>query len=217
MSSPRNPSSARALKDDVLRSQRFEHAKQAPSVVELNRLVWRISEREGHPGRLPYLDPTFGGVDADVILLLKAPQADADPNRGTARLLSLDNDDRVAATLFDLFRELDIDRRRCVAWNICPFPIRKFDPDDDELAQGREDFRAFVGLIHQPKSVLVLGAKVRDGWKKHSFDAVAPGIQVVFGPSPSPPGINRPGSRDALRSALTDAFDLPARTVQHDW
>lgn len=46
MSSPRNPSSARALKDDVLRSQRFEHAKQAPSVVELNRLVWRISERE---------------------------------------------------------------------------------------------------------------------------------------------------------------------------
>ncbi|WP_156665389.1 uracil-DNA glycosylase family protein [Rhodococcus phenolicus] len=211
MSSPGYPSSARALKDDALRLQRIQQAKVAPSVVELNRLVWRISEREKCTDRLPYLDPTYGGVDADVILLLKAPQADADPDRGPARLISLDNDDRVAATLFDLFRELGIDRRRCVAWNICPFPIDKFDPDDDEFVRGREDFRAFVDLIRHPKTVLVLGAKVRDGWRAHSFGAVTPGTRVVFGPSPSPPGINQPGRRDELRSALRDAFEPPTR------
>ncbi|MGW0017590.1 hypothetical protein ACWDUD_04625 [Rhodococcus sp. NPDC003382] len=211
MSNPRYPSSARALKDDALRVQRIQQAKEAPSVVELNRLVWRISQREHRTDRLPYLDPTYGGVDADVILLLKAPQADADPNRGPSRLISLDNDDRVAATLFDLFRELEIDRRRCVAWNICPFQIRRFDPDDDELARGREYFRAFVELIHHPKSVLVLGAKVQDGWRAHSFGAVTPATRVVFGPSPSPPGIDRPGRRDELRAALIDAFELTTR------
>ncbi|ANZ25171.1 hypothetical protein A4U64_11165 [Rhodococcus sp. WB1] len=188
--------------------RRLEQAKQASSVLELNRLVWRISKREGYTDRLPYLDPTYGGVDADVILLLKAPQADADPRRGTGRLISLDNDDEVAATLFDLFLELGIDRGRCVAWNLCPFPISKFDPDDAEIIRGKDDFKSFSELIHHPQSVLVLGSVVRDGWKKHSFDDVMPDAHVVFGPSPSPPGINRPGSLDALRGALMRAFGM---------
>ncbi|EME66619.1 MULTISPECIES: hypothetical protein [Rhodococcus] len=200
------PSSPRALSDDTLRLARLEQAKKAPSVLELNRLIWRISNREESLDRLPYLDPTYGGVDADVILLLKAPQADADPRRGAGRLISLDNDDEVAATLFEMFRELGIERRRCVAWNICPFEIRKFNPDDAELAKGKKYFRSFTELIHCPQTVLVLGSKVGDGWKKHSFDDVVPGAHVVFGPSPSPPGINRPGARDELRAALVGAF-----------
>ncbi|MFI6754143.1 hypothetical protein ACIBF4_03940 [Rhodococcus coprophilus] len=208
MNHPGVPTSSRGLKDSGLRLRRLEQAKQAPSVLELNRLIWKISKREDRTDRLPYLDPTYGGVDADVILLLKAPQADADPKRGAGRLISLDNDDEVAATLFDLFCELGIDRRRCVAWNMCPFQIKKFDPDEDEIARGRADFGAFTKLIRHPRAVLVMGGKVREGWIKHSFGAVVPGTRVVFGPSPSPPGINRPGNRDTLRAKLIEAFEL---------
>lgn len=200
------PSSPRALSDDTLRAARLEQAKKTPAVLELNRLIWRISNCEGAPDTLPYLDPTYGGVDAKVILLLKAPQADADPRRGAGRLISLDNDDEVAATLFEMFRDLEIDRRRCVAWNICPFEIGQFNPSDTELAKGKTYFRSFIELLHRPHTVLVMGSKVRDGWEKHAFGEVSPGMNVVFAPSPSPPGIDRPGNRDRLRAALVKAF-----------
>ncbi len=209
MSLPAVPSSPRALSDPALRAQRTDQAKQAPSVLELNRLVWKISKSENTTDRLPYLDPTYGGVDADVIVLLKAPQADADPSRGTDRLISLDNDDEVAATLFDMFAELGIDRSRCVAWNMCPFQIDQFEPNDHEIVRGRKYFAAFVNLLRRPRAVLALGSTVRRGWRQHSFGDVIPGAHVVFGPSPSPPGIDRPGNRDALRAALVEAFDLP--------
>lgn len=200
------PSSPRALSDDRLRAARLEQAKKTPAVLEINRLIWRISNWERKRDRLPYLDPTCGGVDAEVVLLLNAPQADADPGRGAGRLISLDNDDEVAATLFEMFRDLGIDRRRCVAWNICPFEIDQFDPTDTDFAKGKTYFRSFMELIHRPRTVLVMGSKVRDGWEKHSFEEVSPGMNVVFGPSPSPPCIDRPGNRERLRAELVKAF-----------
>ena len=108
--SPEIPASPRALQDQNLRELRVRQAQSAPNVVELNRLVWRISKRERCEGRLPYLDPTYGGVDAEIIILLKAPQADADPVKGPDRLISLDNDDDPASTLFALFQTLGLDR-----------------------------------------------------------------------------------------------------------
>ncbi|WP_279100775.1 hypothetical protein [Gordonia bronchialis] len=204
--SPEIPEGPRALHDQELRELRVRQAQSAPHVIELNRLVWRIGKRERCEGRLPYLDPTYGGVDAEIIILLKAPQADANPVKGPDRLISLDNDDDPASTLFTLFQTLGLDRSRCVAWNICPFPIKQFDPNDQELVKGREDFKSFIGLLANPRVVLALGAKVRDGWIKHSFDDLVPGAQVIFAPSPAAPGIDRPGNRDRLRVALTQAF-----------
>ena len=204
------PSAARALRASTLREERLRLAKTAPSVVEINRLIWRISRREDTDGRLqdrlPYLDPTYGGVDADVIVLLKAPQADADPSRGAGRLISIDNNDSTAETLFDLFIELSIDRARCVAWNICPFPLREFDPAEDELRRGKEDFRSFLGLLKHPKTVLVLGAAVGRGWHEHSFGSIDPNLRVVCGPSPSPPGITKGDNLVLLRDAIRHAF-----------
>ena len=190
VSSTEIPASPRALRDKGLRERRVRAAKSARNVVELNRLVWRISRREGCEDQLPYLDPTYGGVDADVLILLKAPQADADPARGLGRLISLDNDDETAATLFEMFQRLGLDRSQCVAWNMCPFPITQFDPTDEELLRGRNDFKEFVRLLAHPRVVVALGAKVRNGWIKHSFDDLIPGADVIFGPSPAAPGID---------------------------
>ena len=203
------PASPRALHNQNLRKLRIRQAQSAPHIIELNRLVWRISKREGCEGRLPYLDPTYGGVNAGIIILLKAPQADADPVKGPDRLISLDNDDDPASTLFTLFQTLGLDRSRCVAWNICPFPIEQFNPNDQELVKGRKDFKSFVELLVNPRVVLALGAKVRDGWTKHSFDDLIPHAEVIFGPSPAAPGINRPGTRENLAAALSKAFSNP--------
>lgn len=201
-------SGARGLWDETLRARRFQEAQTNRSVLQLNRLIWRISRDIGRPGDLPYLDPTFGGVDADVVLLLKAPQADAAPSRGGSRLISLDNDDVGAANLFAIMRDLGIDRRRCVAWNICPFPVASFDPTPEEFVRGRRYFKDFIDSIESPEVILTLGSVVRVGWMEHSFAELARGCRVVHGPSPSPPGIGRPGAMDRLREAFSDAFDV---------
>ena len=70
------------MNDGALRAYRLEQAKRDPAVLEINRLVWRISKRENREGKLAYLDPTFGGIDAEVVLLLKAPQAGDDNGEG---------------------------------------------------------------------------------------------------------------------------------------
>lgn len=201
------PTSPRALCDPALREYRFEQALRDHSVAELNNLVLLISRDAGCEGELAYLDPTYGGVDAEVILLLKAPQADADRRRGRRRLISLDNDDEVAATLFELLNELGVDRKRLVAWNICPFPIKNFDPSGVEFEKGKEEFRRFTELLRHPKKVVVMGSATGKGWREHSFDGVAPGLDPIFAPSPS--GIDgRPRARQELRDALACAFGI---------
>ncbi|WP_375003934.1 uracil-DNA glycosylase family protein [Gordonia sp. PS3] len=142
--------------------------------------------------------------------MLKAPQADADPKLGDQRLISLDNDDEGAAHLFQLMRDLGVDRQRCVPWNICPFPLppSRFDPSPEEFERSRPYFDKFMDLIEAPEVVLVLGAAARRGWQQHDFVDLARGCRVVYGPSPSPPGIDNRGALNRLRDAFVDAFEI---------
>ena len=83
--------------------------RYAQNVEPINRLVDEIGQVCG-VANLPHLDPTFGGVNASVLFMLKAPEADANPDLLGRRFLSLDNDDIVAARMFETCRRFDMDR-----------------------------------------------------------------------------------------------------------
>lgn len=195
---PRFP---RAMRDPAVRSARAADV-YAPHVAPINRLVDAIGLDLG-VANLPYLDPTFGGIDASVLLMLKAPEADADPGRSGPRFLSLDNDDPVAARIFDTCHEVGLERSHLAAWNICPFPISAGTPNAREYNQAMPYNRQFLSLLPNLRTVVLLGAPARDGWARFGLRAV--GAEIFVGASPSPPGINRPSNRASFETAMRSA------------
>ncbi|WP_129978071.1 hypothetical protein [Rhodococcus sp. Q1] len=197
---PRFP---RAMRQPSVRADRAAHI-YAPHVEPINRLVDTISN-ERQVENLPYLDPTFGGTEASVLLMLKAPEADADPSRSGARFLSLDNDDPVAARIFEACSKEGIDRSSLVAWNICPFPIVGSVPNAEELRRATPYNMQLLSLLPELKAVVLLGVPAKSGWKRCGFRV--PGAEIIEGASPSAPGINHPGNREAFESAMRSAAE----------
>lgn len=195
------PRTARRLADRRVREERTAHVYD-PHVAPINRLVDRIVEQEGC-GRLPYADPLSGGVDAEVLFVLRAPEADADPDRPGTRFLSLDNDDRVAALQFATFQEVGLPRMRTTGWNLCPFPIANpgSAPTDAEVARSIPYHRALLGMLPNLKCVVLFGAAPRDLWPRRLHRH----IPTIVGASPGWPGIARPENRRSYDSAVVEA------------
>lgn len=199
----RNPRYARAMQDPAVRSARATHI-YAPHIEPINRLVDQIGKDRGLTN-LPYLDPSFGGTDALVLLMLKAPEADADPNRRGPRFLSLDNDDSVAARIFDTCQEVGLDRSQLTAWNICPFPIAGGSPSTSEFDKAAPYNQQLLKLLPKLKVIVLLGAPARDGWRRMGIRTRA--TAIFEGASPSPPGINRPRNLQSYEAAMRAAAD----------
>ncbi|WP_165839572.1 uracil-DNA glycosylase [Rhodococcus sp. Eu-32] len=156
---------------------------------------------------LPYNDPMFGGVEAELLIVMKAPEADAAPDKTGTRFLCFDNADAGAANIFEAFRRNDIARSRCIAWNICPFPIQGNSPTASELRQARPYTQKLIDLLPRLKVVLLLGRPAADGWDRSLLRGRA-GISVLTGASPSPPGISSPRNRESFESAIREAATI---------
>lgn len=174
----------------------------SPHVEPINRLVDTTCDVR-RIENLPYLDPTFGGTEASLLLILKAPEADADPGRSGPRFLSIDNDDPVTARIYETCRREGLDRALLVAWNICPFPISGAAPNVDELNAAAPYNRKFLSLLPNLKAVVLLGVPAKAGWKRCGLRV--PGAAVFEGASPSPPGINQPRNMAAYETAMRNA------------
>ena len=86
-----------------------------PHVAPITRLVEEIRALAGRD--VPYVDPTLGGVDAEVLFLLDAPSRAT----GSSPLLSPDNDDPAAANVWEFYRASGLARQRCLHWNAVPW------------------------------------------------------------------------------------------------
>lgn len=199
------PGAPRALASERVRYERLSRSSD-PHVVPINQLVDRISVDRGAPN-LPLIDPTFGGVGASVLLVLKAPEADADPSRRGRRFLSLDNDDAVAARMFATCVDVGLHRGDLVAWNICPFPIARSAPSAAELADARPYTARLLAMLPRLRGVVLLGSPAQKGWESGGFGSVTDAV-VFRGASPSPPGINQQRNRESYEAAMAGAADL---------
>ncbi|MFH5230375.1 uracil-DNA glycosylase family protein [Antrihabitans spumae] len=165
-------------------------------------MIKEIGLDVGSPN-LPLNDPLFGGINAELLFVMKAPEADADPRLTNTRFLSLDNDDDGAANIFDACRRNDIARSRCVAWNICPFPIDGKNPSPSELRRAAPYTPRVLSLLPNLKVVVLHGGPAQDGWD-HRLLGRRNGVKVITGASPSPPGINRQTNRSSFERAIRD-------------
>lgn len=193
------PSAPRALASDGMRNKRAEFLR-SPHVAPINDLIDEIGRALGW-NNLPYIDPTFGGVHARALLVMKAPEADADPSKMRIRFLSWDNDDVGAANIFDVFAKFGVPRSVCTPWNVCPFPIARSAPTASEVRTATPFTRRLLTLMPKLEAVVTFGAPARDAWRPAELH---PGrkLTLISGASPSPPGISSAKNRASFEEAV---------------
>lgn len=176
----------------------------APHMVDLVAYANRIRAERG-ADRVPDLDPTEGGIRAEVLLLLEAPGPKAAPNRGGSGFVSADNPSPTSATLRHLLAEAGIDRTRMATWNVVPWYL-----GDDrriraartaDLRAGRPYVTELLGLLPALRVVVLVGRSARLAWQLQETD-----VPALACPHPSPQNLAaRPDARALILAALREA------------
>ncbi|MGJ6968952.1 uracil-DNA glycosylase [Streptosporangium sp. G11] len=90
-----------------------------PHVRSLNRLVERICSAESES--VPWFDPSSGGVNSRVLLLLQDPSEAASTGSG---FISRHNNDPTAHNTFYAAREAGLSYTESVHWNVIPWWVK---------------------------------------------------------------------------------------------
>ena len=121
-------------------------------VKPINELVDQLNGSE--PSRwMPYVSPDFGGVRAQLLLLLKIPSPSTDNREGRpgSGLLSVTNSDGAAARTHQLLQESGLRLDQILLWNSYPWipPAEGLKNDDLHrvrvIATRSTGNRAFIG------------------------------------------------------------------------
>ena len=92
----------------------------APHVEPINRLVDELASQR--LGWVPPVAPVHGGVDAQVLLVLRDPgPADADPDLEEAGFLCAENNEPTAERICELLDRAGIDVKLTLPWNAYPW------------------------------------------------------------------------------------------------
>lgn len=209
MNRERIRTAARSNRDpEVLASKRsaLESAHMAP----LAEYVSTIRADTGLD--VPDFDPDSAGVAAKALLLLEAPgpQSASEQARGNRRgsgFISLDNDDRSAEAMWQLFREADLDRYSVLIWNFVPWYIGSESRIRNAVREDLEKAEPYVSrlLRHLPelRVVLALGRHAQEGWLTYLRTEQAPLLPTLACPHPSPRSLQtRPERRKEVLAAL---------------
>src|SRR2546422_9811421 len=92
-----------------------EKGIRLPHIRPLKALVDQL-RKEGR-GWVPYLAPVYGGVDAEMLAVLRDPGPMTNSAAGGSGFLCLENDDASAELYATLLDEAGIPASRMVPWN----------------------------------------------------------------------------------------------------
>ncbi|GAB3143370.1 hypothetical protein GCM10027290_19540 [Micromonospora sonneratiae] len=178
-----------------------------PHIAPITRLVEEIRALAGRP-ELPYVDPTFGGVNAEVLFLFDTPTRAA----ATSGMLSLDNDDAIAANVWEFSRASGLDRQRCVHWTAVPWSVdhgrgsRKVERPDVESALPW--LARFIDLLPQLKLVVTAGEIARLALSLYLLREDA---RLIPWLAVAPPNTRLRSTSPLLWNDIPRAFDVAAR------
>lgn len=217
INSPSERWNARANADpEVVRTKRerlFEGA-----AAPINELVVRLADT--NEGGAPFVDPDYGGVDAEVLLLLSDPGPKTQAEFEGSGLLSFQNDDPGAARICMLTQEVGLSPTRCVSWNAYPWYINR-PPTVAERTKGLAPLRELIELLPSLRVVIAMGTTAQDSIqrlrKQHptSLDELA----VLDTVHSSTRGVTRGSRQEAaigeaeLRDAFSTALALLPDTI----
>jgi len=129
-------------------------------------------------GWVPYLAPMYGGVDAEMLAILRDPGPMTHSGQRGSGFLCLENDDPAAELYARLLDEAGIAPNRMVAWNAYPWYINR-KPTSAELAIGVEPLTRLLDRLPRLRVVMLHGGDAQAMWLKfaasypHTADAHA--------------------------------------------
>lgn len=190
----------KSLRHEHVKAQRLS-ALGDPHVQRLTRFVDELRQRKGQDYAIPYFDPHDGGADAKALFLLEAPGGKAKDSGFVSR----DNPDETAKNIWTMSRELGIDRRDSIIWNVCPWyvgtPSKIRAVRASEVLEAAEALRWLLGHLERLKCVALVGRKAQ--LARTTVANTRPDVRIVEMPHPSPMFVNRaPGNRLVLRGGF---------------
>ncbi|APU44687.1 uracil-DNA glycosylase [Streptomyces sp. TN58] len=197
------------MADDAFRVAQ-EQNRYAPHVRAINELVDGLRDQDDR-GWMPYVAPWHGGVDARVLSVLRDPGPKTQDGSGSG-FLCVENDDPTAERQCHAFKEAGIDIRDTTPWNAYPWYINQ-KPDASQQEAGAEVLARLLGLMPNPRVVLLQGGDAQATWrrleKRHPefagevwFQVVRtyhPGRQALWSPDPEVRASREQHRKDALQ------------------
>lgn len=184
------------------------------AMLEASRVAPLLPWIEGLRARLgevPWPDPSDGGTEARLLLLLETPG----PRIRSTGFVSTDNPDGTARNLRRFIAEADLDRRDLFIWNIVPWIIHppgatNRAPTAAERATGLALVPDLLGRLPHLGAVVLLGRHAAAA--RPAIGAARPGLPLFEAPHPSPTHVcTSPAIVPRIVSALSAAAAcLPA-------
>jgi len=163
---------------DFRRSQ--EEGLRLPHSAPINELVDQLRE-EGR-GWVPYVAPIYGGVDAEMLSVLRDPGPMTHSEKKGSGFLCLENDDAAAERFATLLEEAGLTPDRMVPWNAYPWYINR-KPNAVEISAGIDPLRRLLKLLPRLRVVMLNGGEAQSLWRK--FIAAYPSVGVRYAVLPT--------------------------------
>lgn len=168
------------MADPTFRAEQHARALSAQHIAPINQFVDSIRDRERR-GWAPYVAPLHGGVDAQVLSILRDPGPATQDESGSG-FLAIENDDPTAERQVLLFKSAGISPRQVLPWNAYPWYFNR-KPTSAELDAGAEVIVELLDLLPDLRVVLLQGRDAEAGWKKVARRLPAPiedrGVSVL--------------------------------------
>ena len=116
---------------------------------------------------MPYVAPSYGGLTAEVLLLLSDPGPMTNTTVGGSGFLCAENADPAAARLADLLEEVGVGQERCISWNAYPW----YRHGDEEIRvrhidSGLPPLIELLGILAGLRVVMLLGGNAVSSWAR---------------------------------------------------
>lgn len=146
--------------------QRMVGGLRDPQIRPVNELVDRWCDRDGR-GWMPHVAPSYGGVNAEVLLLLSDPGPMTNTTVGGSGFLCAENADPGAARLADLLLEVGVAQERCVSWNA--YPWYRHGAEEirvRHIEAGLPPLIELLGILVGLRVVMLLGGNAVSSWAR---------------------------------------------------
>jgi uracil-DNA glycosylase len=197
------------MKDPAFRHSQ-EEGLRLRHVAPINELVDELRE-EGR-GWVPYVAPVYGGVDAEMLSILRDPGPMTDAASKGSGFLCLENDDPAAERFATLLAESGLTPDRMTPWNAYPWYINR-KPTAAELAAGRDPLRRLLALLPRLRVVMLNGGDAQALWRK--FAAAHPRATASYEVLPTYHTSRQAfiGTKDVRAARLADLRSAFARAA----
>jgi hypothetical protein len=151
------------MRDPQFRQQQWD-GRWAPHVAPVNALVDELIEPSGR-GWVPYVAPSYGGVNARVLNIHRDPGPKTHSQYGGSGFLCVENDDASAERFATLLDGAGMPVSETLSWNAYPWYVNRL-PRAAELEAGVEPLRRLLGLLARLRVVMLHGGSAQDGWRR---------------------------------------------------